>query len=120
MDTNIKKLYVRFAGDNNFCHTVEAFVKAIAPRIFYDSWHNISKKEIVDLFNYSASPLYHLHQNYNQSIDEKGRYESYLQIEEKDVMFNEEIDEFIYSGQTNGDGCLAYLNHKEDIECCIM
>ena len=111
----MRKLYVRFAGDNDFGTTVRAFVEAIAPRIFYDDWKEITKEQIVNLFNTTSFSLYCLHQNRYQFFKEEERLKDYLQIEEKDVMFDDESNDFLNSPQVNHDGCLAKFNHNFDI-----
>ncbi len=108
------RIYVRFAGDNDFAQTVKAFVKAIAPRIFLGAWAHISKEDIVNLFNKHAFSLYALYQCHDLHPDDSLR--SYLNIEVKDVYFDEEIDEFT---NFNHDGCMASLEF-DDIAYYIM
>lgn len=102
----MNRLYVRFDGDNDFCTTVQAFVEAIAPRVMLGSWKNITKEEIVSLFNLTAFPLYSLHQCFETSAEDRLR--DYLEIQVKDVYFDDEIDSF---DNYNGDGCLAAIEH---------
>jgi hypothetical protein len=101
-------MYVRFAGDNDYINTVRAFVEAIAPKVLFDTWRDISKEEIVELFNNHAFSLYALHQCWVTHADERLR--SYLKIEVKDVYFDEEIDEFT---NYNNDGCLAAVEYQK-------
>lgn len=114
----MKKLYVRFAGDNDYCGIMKIFVQAIAPRIFFEEWKNVTKEQIADLFNKTSSSLYYLYYSSNQFMNDK-RVEEYLKIETKDIMFENESDEFFYSGQANGDGCLATMDYKYDIDYAI-
>jgi len=101
------RLYVRFAGDNDFCNTVKAFVQAIAPKVLLGEWGNITKEQIVSLFNAHAFSMYALHQSHEISAEESIR--SYLEIMEKDVYFDSEIDAF---NNHKGDGCLAAIEHE--------
>jgi len=105
-DPTMNRLYVRFAGDNDFSNTVEAFVKAVAPNILLDCWQRITKEEIVQLFNDHAFSLYALHQCRKIKADEGLR--SYLELRIEDVYFDDEIDDFT---NHNNDGCLAVLEH---------
>jgi hypothetical protein len=114
----MKKLYVRFAGDNDFGNVMLAFVKAIAPRIFFEEWADITKEQIVELFNKTSSSLYYLHQSRNPFVRDE-RIEEYLKIETKDVMFEDESDKFFCSGQDNHDGCLAVMDYNCDIDYII-
>ncbi len=116
----MKRLYVRFAGDNDFGTTIRAFVEAIAPRIFYEDWKNITKEQIVNLFNATSFSLYCLHQNHTQFFKGEERLKDYLQIEEKDVMFDDESDDFLNSPQVNHDGCLAQLNCNFNLTYTII
>ena len=116
----MKRLYVRFAGDNDFSYTVKAFVKAIAPNIFLNYWKNITKAQIVSLFNEHAYSLYCLHQNRDLPVSEEKskRLKEYLHIGENAVYFDEEIDKFT---NFNHDGCLAVLiHHNNEIQYTIM
>lgn len=110
----MNRLYVRFAGDNDFCMTVKAFVKAIAPRILLDVWSDISKEEIVNLFNNHAFSLYALYQCHD--LCAKKDLQNYLKIDSSCVYFDNEIDIFT---NFNHDGCLAVLEH-DDIGYYIM
>lgn len=116
----MNRLYVRFAGDNDFFITVKAFVMAIAPKILLGEWENITKEEIVNLFNEHAYSMYALHQS--RDIKTKAyiyggaTLQSYLQIETKDVYFDDEIDEFT---NFNHDGCMAVLE-RDDIGYYMM
>jgi len=47
----MKRFYVRFAGDNDFCNTVKGFMKAISPRVFSE-WKGITKETIVSNIGY--------------------------------------------------------------------
>ena len=114
-------LYVRFAGDNDFRKTVKAFVEAIAPRVLLGDFPEITKEDIVMLFNKHAYSLYELHQRHTISAEEEGCYQKeplrdYLQIEIKDVYFDDEAKEFT---NYNSDGCMAVLEH-DGIEYYIM
>jgi hypothetical protein len=111
------RLYVRFAGDNDFCNTVKAFVQALAPKVLLGEWRewgDVTKADIVRMFNAHAFSMYALHQCHTKTPDESLR--TYLQIEEKDVYFDAEIDAFT---DHNGDGCLACLGY-DDIEYYVM
>lgn len=103
------RLFVRYAGDNDFITVVTAFVKAIAPRIFLGDgpWESITKAEIVALFNETSGALYMLHQHHSPDVAEIS-----LKIREADVFFDEEF-EAIPSWQHNHDGCLAVLSHDD-------
>lgn len=103
----MNRLYVRFAGDNDFGNTVKAFVEAIAPRILLGEWH-VSKQDVARLFNDTAFALYLLHQSRNPTLPDLRDMRGYLRIEPKDVYFDEEIDAFT---NHNHDGCLAVLEH---------
>jgi len=105
---NHERLYVRFAGDNDFGQTVKAFIKAIAPKILLGEWGGITKEDIVYLFNEHAFSMYALHQCHSFHANEK--IQSYLKIEVKDVYFDDEIDKFT---NYNSDGCLAVLEHDK-------
>jgi hypothetical protein len=107
--TKMGRLYVRFAGDNDFSTTVKAFVEAIAPRVLLGEWGDITKEEIVKLFNDSAYVLYTLHQKHNLKIDSSD-LTTYLMITVKDIYFDDEVDNFT---NYNGDGCLAVLEYDK-------
>jgi hypothetical protein len=104
---------VRFIGDNDFIYTVTAFMKAIAPRIFNDSWKDITKAEIVSLFNEHAYSLYCLHQTWDLKLTEADskRIKDYLTIDEDHVYFDDEVKEFT---NFNHDGCCAYVNWHDN------
>jgi len=99
------RLFVRFT-DNDFCTTVRAFVEAIAPNVLLGGWTDVSKKDIVRLFNEHAFALYALYQCHNVNAAQNLR--AYLKIEATDVFFDDEIDTFT---NLNGDGCLAVVEH---------
>lgn len=105
----MRQLYVRFAGDNDFCNTMIAFVKAVAPRILLGEWKDVSKQDIVSLFNQHAFSLYALHQSTEVMADVS--VQSYLKIEIKDVYFDDEVASFV---DFNHDGCLAYLMYDDE------
>jgi hypothetical protein len=109
----MKKFCVRFAGDNDFINTVEPFVKFIAVDVLYNE--SFSKAKIVELFNNHAYSLYILNQSRDKKEDQS--YKEYLKITEAEVLFDEEIDQFT---NWNHDGCLAYLNHNEEIKFSIF
>jgi len=102
----MNSLYVRFRGDNDFSKTVRAFVEAIAPRILLEDvgWANITKKQVVELFNATAESLFRLHQGRLGDLPPPG----YLEIDEADVYFGDEFNSFT---DFNHDGCLAVLTH---------
>ena len=102
----MNKIYIRFAGDSDYSNTVMHFVKAIAPRILLDNWSNITKEEIVNLFNNHAYSLYCLHQSPN--FNPRSTIKDYLKISVEDVYFD---DEFLSFTDYNHDGCLAYIGH---------
>lgn len=112
-------IYVRFP-DNDFFVTVEAFVKAIAPRIllpFENSrnyWCNITKTQVVELFDETAFSLYSLYQNKFPYKNYKHVDNSYFKLEEKYVYFG--LDEFKTFTNFNNDGCLAYLSRSKNID----
>jgi hypothetical protein len=105
----MKRLYIRFAGDNDFIRTVISFVKDLGERVFFDNWNNITKSEIVSLFNECAFAYFLINQSDKPilSQEEMSLHRSYLKIKEKDVYFDEEIDSF---EDWNHDGCLIYIN----------
>ena len=101
------RFYVRFAGDNDFCNTVKSFMQAIAPRVlFAGEWRDITKEQVVALFNEHAFSLYALHQCFE--VQAEDRLRAYLRIKVGDVYFDDEIDAF---DNHNGDGCLAVEQH---------
>ena len=110
----MNRLYIRFAGDNDFSNTVSAFVKAIAPRILAGS-KNITKAKIVELFNAHAYSLYCLHQAWD--FDSNPDVKEYLKVEEKDIYFDDEVKEYT---NFNLDGCLAVANHDNKISYVVM
>jgi hypothetical protein len=111
----MKQIYIRFAGDNDFITTVQAFVKTIAPRVFFENI-DITKAKIVELFNEHAYSIYVLHQsNYEKTPRED--LKEYLRIEEKDVYFDDEVKEFT---DYNHDGCLAQVVYGNDIQYIIL
>lgn len=108
-------IYVRFAGDNDFGNTVQAFVKSIAPHILLGNWANITKEEVVALFNEHAYSLYVLNQcdRLKDIRDPKDleRTKAYLKIKEDEVYFG--MEEFKAFTNWNHDGCLAYIGHDK-------
>lgn len=118
MVNKMDAIYVRFP-DNDFSSTVEAFVKAIAPRVllpFENStnyWCNITKTQVVELFNETAFSLYSLYQNSFPYKNYKHINNSYFKLEEKYVYFG--LDEFKTFTNFNNDGCLAYLSRSKKI-----
>ena len=103
----MNKIYIRFAGDSDYCNTVMYFVKAIAPRILLD-WSNITKEEIVELFNNHAYSLYCLHQCHD--LNPQNTIKHYLKISVEDVYFDDEFESFT---NYNHDGCLAYIGQSD-------
>jgi len=103
----MNRLFVRFAGDNDFYRTVRAFVEAIAPRVLLGEWV-VTKDDVARLFNETSYALYLLHQSHKHQVENAESIKNYLQIEPKDVYFDEEIDNFT---NFNSDGCLATLEH---------
>lgn len=101
----MRRIYVRFPGDNDFISTVKPFVRVIASRIMEEDLQ-LSKAKIVELFNEHAFSLYMLHQSpyMSESGEEQKRLKDYLKIQEKDVYFDDEIDSFT---NYNHDGCMA-------------
>lgn len=104
----MNKIYIRFPGDNDYCNTVMHFVEAIAPRILLGNWLNITKEEIVELFNNHAYSLYCLHQCYD--LNPRNTIKDYLKISVKDVYFDDEFSSFT---DYNHDGCLAYIGQSD-------
>lgn len=102
----MNRLYVRFPGDNDLVNTLQAFMRSVAPRVLLDRWGDITKEQVVQLFNHTAFALYQLHQTYDLPADNSTK--NYLKISTKDVYFDEEIDSFT---SHNGDGCMAVLEH---------
>jgi hypothetical protein len=114
----MERIFVRFPGDNDFCNTVQAFVKILAPRILAPrslqgrwggrlekAWGEITKTRIAELFNETAPALYKLHQAHSPHDTAP---EGYLKITEADVFVDDEFDD-IPPGMYNHDGCLAFL-----------
>jgi hypothetical protein len=110
----MKRLYVRLAADNDFIITMRAFVMAIAPNVLLGYWGNVTKEEIVKLFNDNAFSLYALHQCHTLHAEEYLR--SYIQIKVENVYFDDEIDNFT---NHNSDGCMAVLE-QDDIKYYTM
>ena len=105
------RFYVRFAGDNDFCNTVKSFMEAVAPRmLFAGEWRDITKEQIVALFNKHNFSMYALHQCHEVDVgaQEEDHMRNHLEIRVKDVYFDDEIDAF---DNHNGDGCLAVEQH---------
>ncbi len=105
------RFYVRVAGNNDFYNTVRAFMEAIAPRVLLGGeWKDITKEQIVALFNKHNFSMYALHQHHKLQIDAKheAHMRIHLEIGVKDVYFDEEIDAF---DNQNGDGCIATEQH---------
>ena len=115
----MKRIYIRFPGNNDFINTMCGFVKTIAPNIFLGDWKDITKKEIADLFNTHSGTFYVFYQAYDaQSRTKHHEYKDYLQIDERAIYIDEEIDSFT---NYNNDGCLAcLLLHNGDIQYTIM
>lgn len=120
----MKKFMVRFAGDNDFIQTVIPFVKAIARKISFNiedkiQFENVKKENIVALFNAYAYALYAMYQDDSISVVDHEHYREYLQITEKEVYFDKEVDDFATSGQWNNDGYAAELNGNEIRFYCL-
>ncbi len=110
------KFYVNF-GDNDFHRTTRAFVEVLATRIFFEDWGDITKEQIVELFNAHAYSLYCLHQaDLGANPDET--YREYLKIKVGKVYFDEEFDA-IDPRMFNDEGCLAYINGNADLKLQI-
>jgi hypothetical protein len=58
----MKRLYVRFEGDNDYCNTMRGFVKAIAPIVLSEYCESVTKEQIVKAFNRHAYTFYIFHQ----------------------------------------------------------
>lgn len=94
MSSNNKYMIIgiRFS-DNDFWATVEGFLKNLL-EVGLESYSDLSKEGIVNLFNKSAMGIYYLVQNrgdYESSPD----LENYLKIETKNVYLNEEVKKYI-------------------------
>ncbi len=110
----MKKIYIRFPGDNDFVNTLSPFVKALAENIFYlRGWENITKEQVVKLFNEHAFAFYSMYQCYKIEADEA--IKDYLKISIKDVYFDDEAQFYLDSNDWNQDGYLAQLDHDGNV-----
>lgn len=81
-------------GDNDFCNVAYGFLAGLKHTgidIYQD------KSKVVKVWNVAAEGLYRLYQNpfeYNHDETE-GWVGKYLQIDEDDVYFDEEVDEYL-------------------------
>jgi len=118
----MKRFCVRFSGDNDFINTVVPFVKALGAKVFagYGGYDRITKEHIVQLFNDHAYTFYVMYQKYELQILPDERMKGYLQISVKDVYFDDEIQAFCDSGQWNGDGCVAHMDHEGKVQTYVI
>lgn len=107
----IKRFAIRFSGDNDFIGTLKPFVETLADKIFYGNWSEITKEDIVNLFNEHGYSFYCMYQSHTYEPDIKMK--DYLKIKVSDVMFDEEIDSFT---NYNHDGYIAYLDFDGSIK----
>ncbi len=103
MNKGPKIIGIRF-GDNDFHLTCNAFMLLLSKA----DWPNLTKAKIVELFNRSAPGIYWVSQNgleYSTEKEEIERMNKYIQIEESQVYFDEEVNEFMTIGAEglNGD-----------------
>lgn len=89
--------------DNDFYFTFVAFLQSL-DKVGLQSYKNLTKEKVVELFNRSASGLYWLYQNkmeYQTDWDAS----SYLEIDIEDVYFDDEVKEHIkeLNGWSNGE-----------------
>ena len=113
---NHRQFFIRFAADNDYIYLISEFAKLIARNVFEKA---ISKSDIVRLFNRTALELYLIlnsHKFCELDSSALDRLKEYLVIDEKCIFFNEEFEQF---SNFNGDGCLAVLNFKNEIEYYI-
>jgi hypothetical protein len=89
------KIGIRFS-DNDFGITIKSFLEIYynARKSWYLDEEEVDKKSIVEIFNKSAHGIYWVCQNrliYQPEWDAA----KYIQIEEKSVFFDKEVDEYI-------------------------
>lgn len=92
----MRVLGIRF-GDNDFYHTIVNFLKLFGESRA-DHFNNMTKSDIVELFNSISGGIYWISQNgksYEDCRDKEFPNYSYLKIEEKHVYFDDEVYDFI-------------------------
>lgn len=94
-------LCIRFAGDNDFTHVVEAFTRIVAP-LWFDEERPLTREMIAYTFNKMMYSLYCLHNLDYDADGDPRNLEGYLRG--PTILVGEEIQQF---HNWNGDGCIA-------------
>lgn len=94
---NPKVIGIQFA-DNDFYFTFRGFLTTLMQRGL-DSFPNLTKERLADLFNTVSYSMYLLHQqrDFGFKPSDKERYEKILHIDADDIYFDDEVAAYIKS-----------------------
>jgi len=99
----IKVIGISFS-DNDFANTFRGFLECIKINGI-ESYENLDKAKIVELFEKSKLGLYYLFQNHFRYKNDDDRTMEWLTISENDIYLNEEVDAYLKDdpGKLNGE-----------------
>lgn len=90
--------------DNDFCQVARGFLAGL----IHTGIDIYDKEKVVKVWNASSEGLYRLYQNpfeYNHD-EQPGRIGQYLTIDEDDVYFDEEVDQYLAKEFLNSEFCV--------------